>query len=233
MYSQEDGFQHLLSLLNESGALPHIMIIGSWAEYLYSKTHVVDYDFSLKTQDIDILLPNIRRPLEKIALGKYLEQYGFTPIFKGNGLINFDYYGLLEVEFLARELGKGQIEPYNTNLSIPAQGLRDTDILLFSPTTTEFSGCIINIPAPEAYILHKLVINVDRSEHKQMKDINAIQDLFEVCMNTRKGFKRTFINIYSSLTKKQKKNFVLTIKTFPNELKDINVFFQSKDFPAR
>lgn len=231
MYSQEDGFISLIHALNESGALPHVMIIGSWAEYLYSKTHVVDYDFSFKTQDIDIFLPNIRHPLNKINLSSFLDDRGFKALFQGNGLIKFNYYGVLEVEFLARELGKGQLEPYNTNLSIPAQGLRDTNIFLFSCTSTDYEGCKINIPAPEAYIIHKLVINVDRSPLKIEKDINAIQRLFAVCSENRKHFHRAFLDVLASLTKKQKKNLDITLQSFPDKLYNIAMFLQkNKDF---
>ena len=222
MHSQEEGFRCLLHVLDDSGSLPHVMIIGSWAEYLYSRTGIVDYSFSLKTQDIDIFLPNIRRPFNEINLSYFLKENGFNALFHGNGLVKFDYFGILEVEFLARELGAGKNEPYSTRLSVPAQGLHDTDILAFSTVDTEFDGCKVKVPAPEAYLVHKIVINKDRSVQKKEKDLLAIENLFYNCFRTQNDFPRRFMKIFDSLSKSQKKRFTALLSIHRERLKIVS-----------
>ena len=94
------------------------------------------------------------------------------------GLMKFDKGGELEVEFLVRELGKGQLEPYrHESLGVNAQGLRHIGMLDEYSTVLQMRGYSIHVPLPQAYILHKLLINEQRSEAKKEKDLAALRDL--------------------------------------------------------
>lgn len=230
MNEQDKAFNELISILSEANVLPYVMIVGSWAEYLYSKCDVLLYDFSLKTQDIDILIPNIRHPSNKINLVDALENHGFLPIYYNNGLIKFNFEGSIELEFLARELNKGQLEPYQTNLSIPAQGLRHLEILLFSPTSVKFNGVNLIVPTPEAYVLHKLVINSERRSMKQEKDIDSISRVINACLNNRPKFFETLKHHFYGLTLKQKKKVKSTCQTYPIRLASISSFVDKLPF---
>ena len=44
----------------------------------------------------------------------------------------------------------------------------------------QLHGFVIRVPRPQAYILHKLLINKQRSVAKQEKDIGAVRDLLAV-----------------------------------------------------
>lgn len=44
----------------------------------------------------------------------------------------------------------------------------------------QLRGYLIRVPLPQAYILHKLLINKQRSTAKQEKDIVAVKDLLAV-----------------------------------------------------
>ena len=52
---QADAFEKFLRMLDSHGWLPYFMVVGSWAEFLYSEAEVLDgFDPYLRTMDIDI-----------------------------------------------------------------------------------------------------------------------------------------------------------------------------------
>lgn len=55
---REGVFWDLIDVLDNAGFLSHIMIIGSWAEYLYVDYFNDDYVPNLKTHDIDVFYQN-------------------------------------------------------------------------------------------------------------------------------------------------------------------------------
>ena len=50
---QEELFWKTIRALDELGILNHIMIIGSWAEYLFPALFETDFIPNLKTRDVD------------------------------------------------------------------------------------------------------------------------------------------------------------------------------------
>lgn len=59
---QEDAFWLTIKAFKEIGLLQHVMIIGSWAEYLYSSLFETDFMPNLRTRDVDIFYSNINIP---------------------------------------------------------------------------------------------------------------------------------------------------------------------------
>ena len=49
-------------LIKEIGLLQHVMIIGSWAEYLFPSLFETDFMPNLKTRDVDFFYRNINIP---------------------------------------------------------------------------------------------------------------------------------------------------------------------------
>lgn len=99
---------------------------------MYGETGILSAPASIATQDVDFLIPNIKKPSEPIDVPKVLEQNGFVlddTVMGGIGLTKFFKKGVLEVEFLVKEKGKGKVEPYDTMLGVTAQGLRNMEIL--------------------------------------------------------------------------------------------------------
>jgi hypothetical protein len=79
--------------------------------YIYEESNQLNFVAALKTQDIDILVPNINRPVEKIDLVQVLEKKGFESKRRSpDGLVKFDKDGQIDVEFLVREIGKSKME---------------------------------------------------------------------------------------------------------------------------
>ena len=68
---------------------------------------------SFRTQDFDVLLRNIWLPKTSLDLVAELTRQGYLMMQDSHtGLMKFDKGGELEVEFLVREMGRGQLEPY-------------------------------------------------------------------------------------------------------------------------
>ena len=157
-----------------------MVVVGSWAEYLYQEAGLIPgFRSSFRTQDFDVLLPNLRLPKKSIDLVAELTRQGYLLLQNPHtGLMKFDKDGELEVEFLVREMGKGQLKPYRREyLGVNAQGPRYIDILAEYAMVLSLRGYSIQVPRPQAYILHKLLINGQRSEAKREKDLGAVRDL--------------------------------------------------------
>ena len=80
-------FRDAIKALHNAGALPHIIIVGSWAEHIYKETDTLNLTRILKTQDMDILIPNINYPREKIDIISAFEGNGFVLRQDINGLM--------------------------------------------------------------------------------------------------------------------------------------------------
>jgi hypothetical protein len=78
MNKTEKAFLELLGIFKKENLFPYVMIVGSWAEYVYEKsTYLHGFSKILKTFDIDILWENIRKPPQKIELIKTLKNNHF------------------------------------------------------------------------------------------------------------------------------------------------------------
>lgn len=145
---QLKAFDDLIGTLYDANVLDSVLIIGSWAEYLYVQTGLLDYQINMRTQDIDVLICNINKP--KVPLNKIMEEQGFELQIDSSGLMKYDKFGEIEVEFLVREMGKGQMEPYKTKLGVTAQGLRYMELLIDNQTQVIYQDYSVCIPKPTA-----------------------------------------------------------------------------------
>jgi len=206
MTKQTETFHDILDVLHQIGLLPHLMLIGSWAEYAYESNYFSNFEANIQTRDIDFLLKNLHLPKDKLNLKKVLEEQDFIaetdPL---TGITKFFKGGMLEIEFLARELGAGSSRPYHASgLGINVEGLRHMDLLLDNPIPCKINRLDVIVPAPHAYILHKLLINKNRRHEKQDKDIRSVIKLLEAVKQVpgEIGFLRA---LFSSLPVKQRK----------------------------
>ena len=202
---QADIFLETIKTLKNTGALEHVIVIGSWAEYVYQEANVLNLTASLKTHDIDLLVPNINYPREKINLPTELEKQGFELRQTPDGFMKFDKNGIVDLEFLVREIGSGQAAPYKVNsLGVTAQGLRNMEILTKNTLAADVKGLEIIVPRPEAYVLHKLAINKNRlPDYKKEKDIESAKNVLKAIEKSPQG-NCHLQKIYDGLTKKQK-----------------------------
>ena len=123
MADQKDVFWETLTVLKELNILDNVIVIGSWAEYIY-ENYFDGFKSNIKTMDIDLFYTNLRKPDKKVDLIKTLEDRDFVAMQDRYGVTRFYKEGKIEVEFLVREMGRGQIEPYEIKpLGIKVTGL--------------------------------------------------------------------------------------------------------------
>ncbi len=175
---QENAFWETIDIFNKQGLLPYTMIIGSWAEYIYSyyfKTHFIP---NMRTRDLDFLYRNIAKPQNRIAIISELAQKGF--VYREDsitGVGKFFKENLLEIEFLTCAFGKGAATVKIPSIGITAESLRTINMLYDFPLELECKGFLITVPEPAAYILQKLYTNTTRKPDKKEKDIRSIRKM--------------------------------------------------------
>ena len=181
--AQEEAFWQTIKAFDEIGLLQHVMIIGSWAEYLYPSLFTTDFIPNLKTRDVDFFYRNINIPKEKINIIQKLKEIGYV-YDEVDGISRFYKGDLLELEFLTRILGAGtegrmEIKP----LGITSEGLRVINILSDYAREVEKQGSdgkayTITVPEPSAYVIQKILTNpVREPAEKKAKDIAAVKEL--------------------------------------------------------
>lgn len=192
MSIQQKEFIKFIKLLDDNDCLEHVILIGSWAEFLYRELGVLDgFETNIKTLDIDFLLKNMRRPMPERNIIPLVKEAGYLverDVLNGTTKI-YDKNGLEST--------------LKTNLGVTAQSLRHLNILSANTINVSYIGMNITIPEPEAYAVHKMVINLERGR-KQEKDCQAILNIWPYL------YKKKAIDIITKLTKKEQK----TVLTF-------------------
>lgn len=179
MIAQQDDFLRFIKLLSDNGVLKHVILIGSWVEFLYRETgRLLGFESNIRTLDIDFLVKNLRRPMPPSNIAGLAREAGYyveSDCLDGTTRI-LDKSGL-EIEFLINKKGQGIEETLRTNIGVTAQAMRHMEIILNNVETIEYLGFCIEVPSPEAYAIHKMVINGKRKE-KTEKDRQAIINIW-------------------------------------------------------
>lgn len=206
MKNNKSLFWDTIRIFSQNDILTYVILIGSWVEYIYEvSNYFKSFKASLKTKDVDFLIKNIRKPNYKINIVSILEKEGY--------LVDIDYISEifkfykdkdLEIEFLVREIGKGQSEPYDViSFGIKAEGLRNTDILVNNVLCLKVRNFYINVPTPQAYVLQKMIIS-DQRKNKAEKDYLGIENLLDHIKESSVELHK-LRNLYNELSKKQRK----------------------------
>lgn len=198
--AQETEFLKFIKLLDNNGCLSHVILVGSWAEFLYDKGNLLPkFVSNLRTLDVDFMVKNLHKPKEKIDIVKLARDDGFLVekdrLFGTTKIINPEG---LEIEFLIAKRGAGNEVSVKTNLGVTAQSLRHLAILSKYTKIVEFFNMDIEVPLPEAFVIHKIIINNERKEKKE-KDKISINSIYKHIDKTK------FKEIYETLTLKEQK----------------------------
>lgn len=213
---QENIFWETVDVFDKQGLLPYIMIIGSWAEYIYTYYFKTDFVPNLKTRDLDFLYRNVGRPQNRIEIISELARKGF--IYKEDtltGVGKFFKDNLLEIEFLTRSIGKGNATTKIPSIGITAESLRSINMLSDYPLELECKDYIVTVPEPAAYVLQKLYTNPTRKTEKQEKDVRAVRELLKHIKSIESDnsrlkfiFDRLHKNHQKIILETAKKNFI-------------------------
>jgi len=200
---QEKEFWNIIEAFEIEGLLSYVMLIGSWAEYIFQSHIESGFTANLRTTDVDFLYKNLKRPTgKKFEIVKALESKGFACTQNRNsGVAKFVKEDILDIEFLIRVLGKGDPQHQKIpSLGIVGIGLRDVNMLERYPLDIEVRDFTLIIPEPEIYVLHKTLISTKRLKpEKREKDLESVRGLLPHINKERMKA------MFDKLEKKQKK----------------------------
>lgn len=124
-------FWKFIRLLSDNGLLSHVIVVGSWAEYVYAQGGVLSgFEANLRTLDIDFLVRNMRKPANPVSLTALARQAGYTvDVDSLCGTTKIFTPDFMEIEFLILQQGSGEKDTLKTNLGVNVQALRHMAIL--------------------------------------------------------------------------------------------------------
>ena len=204
---QEQAFWDTVRVLHEQDVLSHVMLIGSWAEYLYPLLFDTAFEPNIRTRDIDFFYRNLKLPDKPIRFVEAMKRNGFVyDIDSISEVAKFYKEDLLEIEFLTKVIGSGAQSSYLIrSLGIKAEGLRIINILDDFATEVTTNGYTIIVPLPSAYVVQKLLANPTRvPASKKEKDIAAVVNLLEHIKISDKH-RQDLERVVMTLTPKQRK----------------------------
>ncbi len=205
----------VLRRLDNAGILKHIVLAGSWCTLFYEKYFgSTRYAATLKTRDIDFLIPRPAAIKEAVDIPELLKNLGFVTGFTGSqGYIRLEHPQLI-VEFLAPETGRGTDRPYRLpQLGLNAQALRFLDFLNQNTITVEVEGITLTLPHPANFGLHKLLVVQKRpTAEKAMKDIQAAARILKALVE--KGEADFVKSVFRSMPKRWQSKIKKSIKGF-------------------
>lgn len=213
---QQKEVLSLLKLLDENNILPHVILAGSWAEYAYAQSGALPgFTIILRTIDVDFLIKNLRRPTTAISLPTIAKKCGYSIEHDTlMGTTKFFSPGGLEIEFLIAQRGSG-VEPIlETNLGVNAQALRHMEAIVANAMTVDLLGMKVQVPCPESYVLHKMLINDVRGAEKKEKDRHSVLRLLPYIDYDKLG------SLYNAYSKKEKSRVRGFLEKYRDELYD-------------
>lgn len=196
---QQRAFLRVLDLVDEAGCADHVILIGSWAEFVYMEAGALPgFSPNIRTLDVDFLIRNLRKPNPAARLAAVATDMGFyVDSDRLTGTTRLTDTTGLEVEFLIGKRGAGTEPALKTNVGVTAQALWHMDILSRNTVETGCLGHTVTVPSPEAYVVHKMVINAERGR-KAEKDAMAIEGLLPLVN------RRELETVFNTLSKKEK-----------------------------
>ena len=203
----------ILGLLEKEGVLKHLIIAGSWCLYFYKfyynkKQPIV----SLRTRDVDFLLPDPKSITKEVNLPELLKDLGFVIDYRGNqGYIRLVHPSVF-IEFLVPEKGKGFDKAFPLpKLGLNAQALRFIDILYIKTISVKVRNVKVRLPNPACFLLHKIIIFKRRTEKdKKSKEIEQIKRMLDFLKNENKLHSLKII--YTALHPKWQKRIIENLK---------------------
>jgi hypothetical protein len=199
----------------QAGILPQVIMIGGWCVIFYEKYFKKSEglkDFVLRTRDIDFLIANPLKLKGKINVPDLLKDLGFVVSYQGRrGYMKLTHEDLL-LEFLVPEKGRGVDGP----VALPALGmnavaLRFLNFLTDNTIQVKVEGCVLTLPHPANFALHKLIIAQRRiKEDKAFKDNQAAVSVLKTLVAN--GQLESIRKVFSEIPSKWQKKIITGLK---------------------
>ncbi len=192
----------VLKRLEKASVLGDLVLIGSWCVYFYKQHYAkADTALSLRTTDIDFLIPIPAKIHHPVDIQKLLADLGFKESFSSQGFIRL-VHPEFTIDFLVPWRGRQESKPYPIkSLGINATPLRFVDLLLQRRISVHTEGLSLTLPHPACFAFQKLIISGRRQNaNKQAKDrIQAFDVLEMVIQNGEQSIAK---NIFQSVPPK-------------------------------
>lgn len=190
-----------------------LVLIGSWCAYFYKYYFKEqEYDYALRTRDMDFLISLPLKSKKEVDIPRVLERLGFIKDFVGSkGCVRFIHTELF-VEFLVPEQGKGRDKPLAVApLHVQAQPLRFLNFLTGNVIQIYFEDLHVLVPHPANFALHKLIIFQRRSKNeKALKDKEMAGYILRTLLE--KGEAGVIKEVFSSVPGKWQKKILNGLK---------------------
>jgi hypothetical protein len=163
--------------------LPYLVLTGSWCLLLYRQYFEREELFSsLRTRDMDFLVPIPLNLRDKINIPELLKDLGFLTEYKGSAGYMQLIHPEVMLEFLVPQRGRETDRPFDLpQLGLNAQRLRYMDIALMKPIKLLFEDVPIRVPHPACFALHKLLVAPRRKEaFKRERDVEIAVELLDL-----------------------------------------------------
>lgn len=189
----------VLKRLHEKELLDHIILIGSWCMPFYKEYFSdVEYLSTIKTRDVDFLIPFPKNIRTNTDIPKLFKDLGFIVGFStAKGYMRLEHPDLI-IEFLVPEKGRGTDKPIDVaQLKINATALRYLNILSEKTIKVRVTNFDVLLPHPATFALHKLIISNRRQQKdKSTKDkIMAIEILNALIRKKNSGYIRSYFTL--------------------------------------
>lgn len=212
--SQYELCLEVLRRLEGAGVLKDVILIGSWCMSFYRDYFSsVAYSPSIKTRDIDFLVPRPGAVRSKADIPELMKDIGFIKGFRGReGYLVLEHPDLA-IEFLVPEKGRGTDKPvFLPYLGLNAQALRFLELLSRNTIRMKIDDFSLMMPHPVNFALHKLIISKRRRDKdKSAKDREAALGVLRTLIQKKKGH---FIrNVFRSLPVKWQRTVLKELET--------------------
>ena len=199
----------VLRRLNRVGVLEDVILIGSWCMPFYqSYFSGIKYSPTIRTRDVDFLIPNPHGISVNVNIPELLKDLGFIIGYRGaKGYIKLEHPDLV-VEFLSPEKGKGTDKPIPLpKLGVNAVALRFLSLLTDNVIKAKVEDFEVVLPHPVNFALHKLIIFQRRlKEDKAAKDRNAAIEILRALI--AKGETAAIKHVFNSMLPKWRKKVI-------------------------
>jgi len=202
----------VLKRLDKTGVLQDVVLIGSWCIYFY-KDHFqqTNYVSTLRTRDVDFLIPAPTKIKAHVDLQHLLKELGFILDWSSEGYSRLVHPELI-VDCIVPEVGAGLSRPYPIKaLGISAQPLRFVNLLVSDTILVKSHGLTLRLPHPLSFAFQKLIVSGRRkSPEKKEKDRQQAIQILDLAMKTGEELKAR--QIFRSLPPRWKSAILKSLK---------------------
>ena len=212
-------FLKVLGKFEKEGILGETILVGSWCMHFYKELFKgPDYHPTIRTRDIDFLVPLPVRRKKKTDIAVLLERDGFVATFNQEGYMRLEHPELI-IEFLVPERGKGSDKPYPLPaFGVNAQSLRFLDYLANNSMYIISGGLKVRIPEPASFGLHKLIVSSRRkTEEKRLKEKQEAMQVLKAMI--AEGMQDAIIRKFNDLLPSWRKKVIAALD--PEDDRDI------------